>query len=108
MGNDGGSIARRDELVKVKAGPSKQDPSHERRARWTLCRLSRQPLKEPVVADDLGRMYNKEAVVNWLIDRKVREAKGQGSSGRGGLDADMAHVRGLKVSAVVVSTERMC
>lgn len=94
MGNDGGSIARRDELVKVKAGPSKVDPAAARRARWTLCHLSRQPLREPVVADALGRLYNKEAVVSWLIDRKVNGIKP--AQDRGGLP----HVKGLKVSGL--------
>lgn len=92
MGNDGGSIARRDELVKVKVTHTKADPAQLKRVKWTLCHLSRQPLREPVVADGLGRLYNKEAIVNWLIEKKV------GGSGNGGEEKGMGHIRGLKVS----------
>lgn len=89
MGNDGGSIARRDEVVKVKVDVSKSDPSIARKAKWTLCRLSRQPLKQPVVADALGRIYNKEAVINWLVEKKVNPT-------RNGEENGMGHVKGLK------------
>jgi hypothetical protein len=94
MGNDGGSIARRDELVKVKVTHTKADPAQLKRVKWTLCHLSRQPLREPVVADGLGRLYNKEAIVNWLIEKKV----GGSGSGSGGEEKGMGHIRGLKVS----------
>lgn len=91
MGNDGGSIARRDELVKVKETKRAQDPAQLKRIQWTTCRLSRKPLREPVVADGMGRLYNKEALVNYLIEVKVGEAKGNKI-----LDPAMSHIRGLK------------
>lgn len=102
MGNDGGSIARRDELVKVKVIHTKADPAQLKRVKWTLCHLSRQPLREPVVADALGRLYNKEAIVNWLIEKKLG-GNGNGSSVE---EKGMGHIRGLKVSRRV-SSERM-
>ncbi|PWN28377.1 hypothetical protein BDZ90DRAFT_213958, partial [Jaminaea rosea] len=92
MGNDGGSIARRDELVKVKVGKPVQEAARQRRARWSTCALSKKPLKQPVVADGLGRMYNKEALVNWLIQSKVNDAKGVKDEA----GANMSHVRKLK------------
>lgn len=95
MGNDGGSIARRDELVKVKVGKPVQEAARQRRARWSTCALSKKPLKQPVVADGLGRMYNKEALVNWLIQSKVNDAKGVKDEA----GANMSHVRKLKVSS---------
>lgn len=94
MGNDGGSIARRDELVKVKIGKPVHEAARQRKARWLLCSLSKKPLKQPVVADGLGRMYNKEALVDWLIQVKVNEGKGKGE-----VDANMAHIKRLKVSS---------
>lgn len=91
MGNDGGSIARRDELVKVKGAKPKQNIAQTKRIKWDTCRLSGRPLREPVVADALGRMYNKEAVVNYLIEAKVGEAKGVSAT-----DPSMVHIKGLK------------
>ncbi|CAO1629810.1 unnamed protein product [Parajaminaea phylloscopi] len=92
MGNDGGSIARRGELVKVKRNDAGVKGGQvNKRIQWTTCRLSGKPLREPVVADALGRLYNKEALVSYLIERKVNEAKGQSDG-----DAAMSHIRGLK------------
>lgn len=90
MGNDGGSIARRDELVKVKATTnSKSQAKSTQRQKWTTCALSKQPLREPVVADALGRMYNKEAVTEWLIESVTGGARDE--------SAEMNHIKGLKV-----------
>ena len=89
MGNDGGSIAKRDELVRTKACSDKADPDALRQALWTLCTLSRQPLRSPVVADSLGRLYNKDALLQYLLSRNDRP--------RGGPDDIAAgHIRGLK------------
>lgn len=41
MGNDGGSIARRDDLVKVKKAAVKQDPKDTERQIWAFCALSK-------------------------------------------------------------------
>lgn len=35
--------------------------------RWSTCALSGQPLAAPVVACYLGRLYNKAAVLEWLL-----------------------------------------
>ncbi|EPQ27052.1 uncharacterized protein PFL1_05336 [Pseudozyma flocculosa PF-1] len=89
MGNDGGSIARRDELVRTKAVLEKADPETIRQALWSLCTLSRQPLRAPIVSDALGRLYNKDAVVHYLLHR--------GDRPKGGIDDIAAgHIRGLK------------
>ncbi|KAN0063775.1 Replication termination factor 2 [Thecaphora frezii] len=89
MGNDGGSIARREELVRTKAVSQKAHPDTVRQALWSLCTLSRQPLRPPVVSDALGRLYNKDAVVQYLLHRNERA--------RGGVDDIAAgHIRGLK------------
>jgi len=39
------------------------DPNEERLAKWTRCQLSGEPLTPPCVADELGRLFNKDAVV---------------------------------------------
>ncbi|CAE8637075.1 unnamed protein product [Polarella glacialis] len=50
--------------------------------RMTSCYLSQEALKEPIVADKLGNLYNKEAVIGALLNRSIPEALG--------------HLRGLK------------
>ncbi|EWC46401.1 hypothetical protein DRE_04344 [Drechslerella stenobrocha 248] len=73
MGNDGGSIPTRRELVK---SPTRRKTTSELRSQssqnstyhWTFCPLSKRPLKSPVVSDSLGRLFNKDAVIEWLIE----------------------------------------
>ena len=40
-----------------------------RDTKWTTCTLSGAPLAEPVVADLLGSLYNKAAVLEFLLGR---------------------------------------
>ena len=91
MGADGGSIPKRVEMVKTKKGPLQTgqiDESEILRARWTRCFLSKEPLQKPIVACPLGRLYNKEAVIKFLIDKGV------------GYDEEMlkemAHIKSIK------------
>ncbi|KKY13276.1 hypothetical protein UCDDS831_g09153 [Diplodia seriata] len=72
MGNDGGSIPTRRELVKSAArNPSttelKAAAAEASQHRWTTCPLSDKPLARPVVSDALGRLYNKDAVIEHLL-----------------------------------------
>ena len=39
------------------------NPEEERLARWTTCQLSGMPLQPPCVADELGSLFNKDAVL---------------------------------------------
>ncbi|KAK4303955.1 hypothetical protein Pmani_024080 [Petrolisthes manimaculis] len=82
MGCDGGTIPRRDELVKTKKKPEQKDKNSERLYRWRHCAVSQAPLKEPVVGCELGRLYNKEEVLTRLLDRAS--------------EAGVAHIKGLK------------
>lgn len=83
MGCDGGSIPRRDELVKLKKKAEKVDPAEVERIKWFTCALSNDKLKEPIVACELGHLYNKEAVIRSLLDKNV--------------DEKFNHIRNLKV-----------
>ncbi|KAL8821699.1 MAG: hypothetical protein Q9191_007258 [Dirinaria sp. TL-2023a] len=72
MGNDGGSIPKRRELVKEAAkDPSttqaKETQNEQQEYRWSNCALSNQPLRPPVVSDWAGNLYNKDAVLESLI-----------------------------------------
>ncbi|XP_006018250.1 protein RTF2 homolog [Alligator sinensis] len=77
MGCDGGTIPKRHELVKGPRKVEKVDKNAELVARWYYCALSQEKLTRPIVACELGRLYNKEAVIEFLLDKssdKVVEA----------------------------------
>ena len=42
---------------KVHTGRRRADPAAQRRARWSHCALSGEPLREPIVCCGLGRLY---------------------------------------------------
>lgn len=100
MGCDGGTIPRRDELVRLKKKPeqvrfilqtisennslnliyfliryAQKDKDAEREFRWLHCALSQQRLQEPIVMCGLGRLYSKQNVIEQLLEKdKMPEA----------------------------------
>ncbi|WWC61981.1 uncharacterized protein I303_104568 [Kwoniella dejecticola CBS 10117] len=68
MGADGGSIPDRRDLVRTKAQSGSTDKSLLREL-YILCALSKKPLSRPVVLDPLGKLYNKDAVLEYFIDK---------------------------------------
>jgi len=68
MGCDGGTIPKRDELVRTKKKPEQKDRTSELAFRWAHCALTQQPLASPIVACEMGRLYNKESVIEGLLD----------------------------------------
>lgn len=71
MGGDGGSIPRRDDLVRSKQRPPQADRSASNAARWRHCSLTQDRLRQPIVSCRLGRLYNKESIINKLLNRNV-------------------------------------
>jgi len=71
MGADGGSIPKRDDLVKTKKKEEKADQFELGRIKWTLCAMSKEPLKPPIVVDQFGLLFNKETIINNLIDKAI-------------------------------------
>ncbi|NWI56791.1 RTF2 protein, partial [Calyptomena viridis] len=69
MGCDGGTIPKRHELVKGPRKVEKVDKVAELVARWFYCALSQEKLCRPIVACELGRLYNKDAVIEFLLDK---------------------------------------
>ena len=59
-------------------------------ARWRHCAISSQRLRQPVVACGLGKLYNKEAVIEALLDRSK-------------MPDDAAHIKSLKVRHLIHS-----
>ncbi|XP_076233601.1 replication termination factor 2 [Calliopsis andreniformis] len=71
MGCDGGTIPRRDELVRVKKKPEQKDKAAELAFKWRHCAIKQLPLQQPVVGCALGRLYSKESVLEGLLDRST-------------------------------------
>lgn len=72
MGNDGGSIPTRRELVKEAARALSTTQVKEVRAEqqayaWSHDPLTRKPLARPVVSDAAGFLYNKESIIEFLL-----------------------------------------
>jgi len=86
MGCDGGTIPTRDELVRVKKKPEQKDKNSELAFKWRHDAVSQELLGRRVVACELGRLYNKETVLEILLDRTKYEEVG------GIID----HIRSLK------------
>ncbi|TRM62803.1 Rtf2 RING-finger-domain-containing protein [Schizophyllum amplum] len=86
MGNDGGSIPDRRDLVRNKPKAEQADKANQTRARWFFCALSKRKLQEPIVSCALGKLYNKDAILEFLLDRSTF---GDG-------DTICGHIRSLK------------
>lgn len=72
MGNDGGSIPTRRELVKEAArNPTtteiKESQHEQQEYYWSTDPLSRKPLSPPIVSDSNGKLYNKESIIEHLL-----------------------------------------
>ncbi|XP_054835590.1 replication termination factor 2 isoform X1 [Eublepharis macularius] len=74
MGCDGGTIPKRHELVKGPRKVEKVDKNAELVAQWYYCTLSQEKLSRPIVACELGRLYNKDAIIEFLLDKSSEKA----------------------------------
>lgn len=62
-------IPRRDELVRQKKKAEKKDKDIESANKWRFCALSSEKLRKPIVSCPLGRLYNKEAIIEYLLNK---------------------------------------
>ncbi|KAF2687015.1 DUF602-domain-containing protein [Lentithecium fluviatile CBS 122367] len=72
MGNDGGSIPTRRELVKEAAKALtttqiKEVQQESQEHAWNHDPLSSKPLSSPVVSDSAGVLYNKDSIIEFLL-----------------------------------------
>ena len=75
MGNDGGSIPGRQDLVKSKKRRRYSDTEElVKKSKSKYCSLSKEPLKKPIVGDKLGQIYNKAAIVKGLLEKNIPES----------------------------------
>ncbi|XP_038551913.1 replication termination factor 2 isoform X2 [Micropterus salmoides] len=86
MGCDGGTIPKRHELVKGPKKVEKVDKNAELAAKWKYCALSQEKLRRPIVSCDLGRLYNKDAIIEYLLDKSAERPNTEA----------VAHIRGIK------------
>ncbi|XP_006129458.1 replication termination factor 2 [Pelodiscus sinensis] len=80
MGCDGGTIPKRHELVKGPRKVEKVDKNAELIAQWYYCTLSQEQLRRPIVACELGRLYNKDAIIEFLLDKSSDKSPVQAAS----------------------------
>lgn len=74
MGNDGGSIPHREDMIKEKPKERKRDQALHAHQKSRICSLSSQNLTKPIVADKIGNMFNKEAVLEALLNKSMPKA----------------------------------
>ncbi|CZR61229.1 uncharacterized protein PAC_11125 [Phialocephala subalpina] len=72
MGNDGGSIPTRRELVKnaaraLNTAELKEKLIEAQTHAWTFDPLSNRPLVAPIVSDSSGTLYNKDSIIEYLL-----------------------------------------
>ncbi|XP_062262097.1 replication termination factor 2 [Platichthys flesus] len=86
MGCDGGTIPKRHELVKGPKKVEKVDKNAELAAKWKYCALSQERLRRPIVSCDLGRLFNKDAIIEYLLDKTAERPNTE----------TVTHIRGIK------------
>lgn len=94
-GGDGGATGAesRDCYLNMYAEkkPDKVDPNEQRLSKWLNCALSSEPLREPCVVDKLGNIFNKQALVEALLGKK--------------LPREFGYIKGLKDMITIKLTE---
>jgi len=71
MGNDGGSIPGRKDLVRERPKEIKIDQEITAKAKAKFCTLTKQKLQKPIVACRLGFLFNKEPLLKALIEKSL-------------------------------------
>lgn len=82
MGNDGGSIPGRRDLVKEAARrPTttqiKETRKEQQEHLWKTDPLKHRLLAKPVVSDSLGRLFNKDSVIEFLLPAEEEDRGGR-------------------------------
>jgi len=71
MGNDGGSIPTRKEMVQLRKKVLFADPSEQARIKWSVCALKKDKLGSMVATDLLGNLFDKGNIIKALVDRSI-------------------------------------
>lgn len=96
-GGDGGSTGAESRSsyleMYASAKPDAVDPALVAATRATACALSGEPLRPPLVADALGSLFNKEAVLSGLVAKGLPPALAHVSSIRHVFDARVTEIK---------------
>jgi len=79
-------------MVKTKSKAETADKDELNLEKWNLCSLTMEPLVRPIVACRLGKLYNKESVISWLLASKTAATTG----GPDAVQEAFSHIRNLK------------
>ena len=74
MGNDGGYIAKRSEMVKEKTKEIRVDYLAINQAHSKFCAITNRRLQLPIVGCRMGYLYSKEAMLECLIKKTIPKA----------------------------------
>jgi hypothetical protein len=87
MGGDGGTIQNRRDCLRINKDRKDDSMSRDmkRATKWLHCSLSQEPLSKPIVGCRLGRMYNKEKLIEYMLDKQGPVAP-----------EAMSHIRSMK------------
>ncbi|CAE7216826.1 hypothetical protein HRS9139_07877 [Pyrenophora teres f. teres] len=105
MGNDGGSIPKRSELVKEAAkalttAQIKEAQNEQQEYTWSTDPLTRKPLARPIVSDAAGFLYNKDSIIEFLLKEDGDAEKAEMKKVGGVKDSELGtfgdRVKGLK------------
>ncbi|KAF1836218.1 DUF602-domain-containing protein [Decorospora gaudefroyi] len=115
MGNDGGSIPKRSELVKEAAkaltsAQIKEAQTEQQEYAWSTDPLTRKPLAKPIVSDAAGALYNKDSIIEYLLKEEDDAEKTEMRKVGGVKDSELGtfgdRVKGLKdVVEIKLETE---
>lgn len=73
-GNDGSSLQNQRKLIiSVKSEQKLDGTVHDAiiAARMSTCAYSGEPLREPIVCDEYGTLYNKESILTLILQNKL-------------------------------------
>merc|ERR1712066_590682 len=62
-------------LVKYKKRKLIENPHDKRASNYAFCQLSAHKLKRPIIASRMGRLFNKQDAIEYLLDRGGQEPK---------------------------------
>ncbi|KAG5564062.1 hypothetical protein RHGRI_000284 [Rhododendron griersonianum] len=109
-GGDGGSTCAesRDCYLNMYAvkKPDKVDPNEQRLSKWLNCALSNEPLKHPAVIDLLGNLFNKQALVEALLGKKLPKAFGHVKGLKDMVSVELSMIPGLESGGDVIGGTR--
>ncbi|KAG6589783.1 Replication termination factor 2, partial [Cucurbita argyrosperma subsp. sororia] len=109
-GGDGGATGAesRDCYLNMYAEkkPDKVDPNEQRLSKWLNCALSNEPLREPCVIDWLGNIFNKESLVQALLEKRLPKGFGHIKGLKDMIKINLSVIPGTELSRNAISGSR--